>query len=220
MRRRRHHHQRRRRRRRRQHQGQVEEAAETEAAEGSTFADHSECQEPEGHAEAGLSLNHQDHLRLCLSLRLSLGLRLSLSLRLSYHLRLRAQRHGARAAVAVAGGSPGGVVGRGGPRVVVGMNATRVARGCSMARRDAQEVLDDTICSDPPGGRLAARYLWIHLGVYGRPLRVFPGREMAVRRIGVDKIRICEKSVNYRISVVPARVLKGSIGHKSNIFLV
>jgi len=33
-----------------------------------------------------------------------------------------------------------------------------------MARRDAQEVLDNTLCSDPPGGRLAARYLWIFLG--------------------------------------------------------
>ena len=62
------------------------------------------------------------------------------------------------------GGGGRGVTGDG-PRVVVGMNATRVARGCSMARRDAQEVLDDTLCSDPPGGRLAARYLWIHLGV-------------------------------------------------------
>jgi len=42
-----------------------------------------------------------------------------------------------------------------------------------MARRDAQEVLDDALCSDPPGGRLAARYLWIQIGVYGRPLRRF-----------------------------------------------
>ena len=44
-----------------------------------------------------------------------------------------------------------------------------------MARRDAQEVLDDTLCSDPPGGRLAARYLWIQMGVYGTPLRRFCG---------------------------------------------
>jgi len=50
-----------------------------------------------------------------------------------------------------------------------------------MARRDAQEVLDDALCSDPPGGRLAARYLWIQIGVYGRPLRRFsrPGNGSA-----------------------------------------